>query len=86
MRRSVIEELLRVHYAVPQVFKPRPVRPEGFVAFAVNHFPGKSFRRSNATRWWYFETALLKSLHSQNRCDAYQTVMEIRHREGPNDP
>lgn len=64
--------------------RPRKQRlePEGFVAFAVNHFPGRSFRRSNATRWWYFETAVLKSLHSQNRCDDYQTAMEIRHRQG----
>jgi hypothetical protein len=58
-------ELFTWNHAVPQVFKLRTVLPEGFVAFAVNHFPGRSFRRSNATRWWYCETALLKSLHSQ---------------------
>ena len=37
---------------------------------------------SDATRWWYCETPLLKSVHSRNRCDEDQTAMEIRHCEG----
>ncbi|HEV3255675.1 MAG TPA: hypothetical protein VG013_02225, partial [Gemmataceae bacterium] len=47
---------------------------------ARNAFP-QPIRRSNATRWWYFETALLKSIL---RIVAMITkrAMEIRHREG----
>jgi hypothetical protein len=50
--------------------------------FTWNHFPCRSLRRSNAARWWYCETALLRSLHSRNRCADDQKAIEIRHREG----